>query len=315
MSSVAHDLGFHNATSGARRGDLDCGARRPARPASAGRSSVRTPLLVAAAFDLQAVAADQRSRADRARAEPLADAIHGVVDVRPCRIRRRRVTGAGRAVIRAVVGEVEQAELARRVVGEPAHADAEQANARRRVDARDQSLGDHVARRGILVVLRDHDGKVDRNYGHGPAALDHNLPANHRHDVRRKSGDERDHKFARHFNLPITNIIGSFYDGKEANPTYDAVLENSDFLNGMKMKDAMDVVIKKVEERGIGKRQVNYKMRDAGWSRQRYWGEPFPVVFKDDVPYAMKDSELPLQLPPSDNFKCQQAGFILNSCS
>ncbi|HEY3430698.1 MAG TPA: leucine--tRNA ligase, partial [Cyclobacteriaceae bacterium] len=117
------------------------------------------------------------------------------------------------------------------------------------------------------------------------------------------SGDERDHKFARHFNLPITNIIGSFYNGKEANPTYEATLENSDFLNGMKMKDAQEVVIKKVEELKIGKQQVNYKMRDAGWSRQRYWGEPFPVTFRDELPYALKDSELPLELPPSDNFK------------
>jgi leucyl-tRNA synthetase len=117
------------------------------------------------------------------------------------------------------------------------------------------------------------------------------------------SGDERDHKFAKHFNLPITNIIGSFYNGEEANPTYEATLENSDFLNGMKMKDAQEVVIKKAEELGIGKRQTNYKMRDAGWSRQRYWGEPFPLVFKDGVPYPMKDSELPLELPPSDNFK------------
>lgn len=116
-------------------------------------------------------------------------------------------------------------------------------------------------------------------------------------------GDERDFKFAKHFSLPITNIIGSYYDGKDANPTYDATLENSDFLNGLKMKEAIDVVVKKVEEMGIGKKQVNYKMRDAGWSRQRYWGEPFPVEFKDDMPYAMKESELPLQLPESNNFK------------
>ncbi len=116
-------------------------------------------------------------------------------------------------------------------------------------------------------------------------------------------GDERDHKFAKHFKLPITNIIGSHYNGEEANPTKDAILENSDFLNGMVMRDAIGVAIQKLEEEGIGKRQVNYKMRDAGWSRQRYWGEPFPVVFKDDMPYAMKESELPLELPPSDNFK------------
>jgi leucyl-tRNA synthetase len=116
-------------------------------------------------------------------------------------------------------------------------------------------------------------------------------------------GDERDHKFAKHFKLPITNIIGSHYNGEEANPTKEAILENSDFLNGMVMRDAIDVAIQKLEEKGIGKRQVNYKMRDAGWSRQRYWGEPFPVVFKDDMPYAMKESDLPLELPPSDNFK------------
>ncbi|HEY0656675.1 MAG TPA: leucine--tRNA ligase [Chryseosolibacter sp.] len=117
------------------------------------------------------------------------------------------------------------------------------------------------------------------------------------------SGDERDHKFAKHFKLPITNILGAAYNGNEANPTKDAILENSDFLNGMVMSDAIDVVVKKVEEMGIGQRQVNYKMRDAGWSRQRYWGEPFPVVFKDDMPYAMDVKDLPLELPPSNNFK------------
>lgn len=116
-------------------------------------------------------------------------------------------------------------------------------------------------------------------------------------------GDERDHKFAKHFNLPITNIIGSHYNGDEANPTKDAILENSDFLNGMVMHKAIDAVIQKLEEKGIGNKQINYKMRDAGWSRQRYWGEPFPVVFKDDMPYAMQESELPLELPPSNNFK------------
>ena len=116
-------------------------------------------------------------------------------------------------------------------------------------------------------------------------------------------GDERDHKFAKHFNIPITNIIGAHYNGNEANPTKEAILENSGFLNGMVMRNAIDVSIAEIEKRGIGKRQVNYKMRDAGWSRQRYWGEPFPVVFKDDMPYAMNESELPLELPASNNFK------------
>jgi leucyl-tRNA synthetase len=117
------------------------------------------------------------------------------------------------------------------------------------------------------------------------------------------SGDERDHKFAKHFYLPITNIIGDFYNGKEANPTYDAVLQNSDLLTGMLMKDAIPFIVNKIEERGIGKRQVNYKMRDAGWSRQRYWGEPFPIVFRDDMPYAMDEKDLPLTLPDSNDFR------------
>jgi leucyl-tRNA synthetase len=116
-------------------------------------------------------------------------------------------------------------------------------------------------------------------------------------------GDERDHKFAQHFNLPVTNIIGSLYNGKEANATYDAILENSDFLNGMPMRDAIEVVVRKVEELGIGQRQVNYKMRDAGWSRQRYWGEPFPVIYRDDMPYAMAEKDLPLELPDSNDFR------------
>lgn len=116
-------------------------------------------------------------------------------------------------------------------------------------------------------------------------------------------GDERDHKFAKHFSIPITNIIGSHYTGIEANPTKDAILENSDFMNGLVMHKAIDVVIDELEKRGIGKRQVNFKMRDAGWSRQRYWGEPFPVYFKDDVPYAMKENDLPLELPETNIFK------------
>jgi leucyl-tRNA synthetase len=121
-------------------------------------------------------------------------------------------------------------------------------------------------------------------------------------------GDERDHKFAKHFNLPITNIIGDYYSGTEANPTKDAILQNSDFLNGLVMHKAIDVVIKKLEEKGRGKSQINYKMRDAGWSRQRYWGEPFPVFYQDDIPFAMDENELPLELPESNNFKSSGNG-------
>ena len=116
-------------------------------------------------------------------------------------------------------------------------------------------------------------------------------------------GDERDHKFAQHFNIPITNIIGSHYDGKEANATKDAKLENSDFLNGMVMRNAMEVVIRKIEEIGIGVRKVNFKMRDAAFSRQRYWGEPFPIIWKNGIAYPLSESELPLELPHVESYK------------
>ncbi|HEY6504332.1 MAG TPA: class I tRNA ligase family protein [Chitinophagaceae bacterium] len=116
-------------------------------------------------------------------------------------------------------------------------------------------------------------------------------------------GDERDHKFAQHFNIPITNIIGKHYNGEEANPTKDAILENSDFINGMVMRDAIDVVIKKIEEMGIGIRKVNYKMRDAAFSRQRYWGEPFPIKWINGIAYPLDESELPLELPKVDSYK------------
>lgn len=121
-------------------------------------------------------------------------------------------------------------------------------------------------------------------------------------------GDERDHKFARNFNIPITNIIGSYYNGEEANNTKDAILENSGFLNGLVMRPAMEVAITKLEELGIGIRKVNYKMRDAAFSRQRYWGEPFPIAWKEGVAYALPESELPVVLPQIDEIKPGKEG-------
>lgn len=115
-------------------------------------------------------------------------------------------------------------------------------------------------------------------------------------------GDERDFKFAQHFNIPITNIIGDAFNGTEANPTKEAVLQNSDFLNGLVMKDAMKVALDKIEELGIGKRKVNYKMRDAGFSRQRYWGEPFPIIWNDGVAFALEETDLPLELPHVEKY-------------
>ncbi|HEU5168305.1 MAG TPA: class I tRNA ligase family protein [Chitinophagaceae bacterium] len=116
-------------------------------------------------------------------------------------------------------------------------------------------------------------------------------------------GDQRDFLFAKHFNIPITNIIGSHFNGEEGNPTKDATLENSDFLNGIVMKYAIDVVINKIEEMGIGVRKVNYKMRDAAFSRQRYWGEPFPIIWLGAVACPLDESELPVVLPHMDDLK------------
>ncbi|WP_440132685.1 leucine--tRNA ligase [Chitinophaga sancti] len=121
-------------------------------------------------------------------------------------------------------------------------------------------------------------------------------------------GDQRDFGFAKHFNIPITNILGAAFDGAEANPTKDAVLQNSDFLNGVPMRQAMEIVADKVEAMGIGKKQTNFRMRDAGFSRQRYWGEPFPIVYKNGIPYAVAESELPVELPHVDTYKPGEDG-------
>lgn len=121
-------------------------------------------------------------------------------------------------------------------------------------------------------------------------------------------GDQRDFDFARHFEIPITNIIGDAFNEKEANPTKDAILQNSDFLNGMKMKDAVPVVIDKVEEMGIGKRKINFKMRDAGFSRQRYWGEPFPIIWQNEIAKALDEDVLPLALPFTEHYKPGKEG-------
>ena len=115
-------------------------------------------------------------------------------------------------------------------------------------------------------------------------------------------GDDRDFKFAQHFNIPITNIIGDAYNGEEANPTKEGILSNSDFLNGMVQKKAIAIVTQKLEAMGIGKSKINYRMRDAAFSRQRYWGEPFPIKWKDGVAYPLSEKELPLLLPTVDNY-------------
>ncbi|MDX2282737.1 MAG: leucine--tRNA ligase [Bacteroidia bacterium] len=115
-------------------------------------------------------------------------------------------------------------------------------------------------------------------------------------------GDERDFAFARHFSLPITNILGGQYDGTAANPTKEGVLHHSGFITGMPMPEAIEAVISRLEAEGRGQRRINYKMRDAGFSRQRYWGEPFPIVYRDEVAYPLPESELPLMLPEVERY-------------
>lgn len=117
------------------------------------------------------------------------------------------------------------------------------------------------------------------------------------------AGDERDHKFAQFFNIPITNIFGDLYNGAEAIADKNVTLQNSDFITGLKVKEAAEKIINWLEERGLGERKVNYKMRDAAFSRQRYWGEPFPIIWKDGIAYPMKEEELPLELPHVDSYK------------
>ncbi|MFC4262517.1 leucine--tRNA ligase [Ferruginibacter yonginensis] len=115
-------------------------------------------------------------------------------------------------------------------------------------------------------------------------------------------GDQRDFGFAKHFNIPITNIIGEHYTGEAANPTKEAVLQLSDFLTGMVMKEAIGAAIDALEKIGVGKRKVNYRMRDAGFSRQRYWGEPFPIIWNEGIAEALPETALPLTLPHVDTY-------------
>ena len=115
-------------------------------------------------------------------------------------------------------------------------------------------------------------------------------------------GDDRDFKFAQYFNIPITNILGDAFDGTEANSTKDAILHNSDFLNGVIMRDAIAIVNDKLTAMGIGQAKVNYRMRDAAFSRQRYWGEPFPVQWKNGTAIALDETALPLLLPEVETY-------------
>ncbi len=123
--------------------------------------------------------------------------------------------------------------------------------------------------------------------------------------------DSRDHAFAKHFGLDIPmvieapegwDILKESYDGKTGKCI------NSDFLNGLEVKEAIKIAIEQIENRGLGKGKVNFRLRDAAFGRQRYWGEPIPIYYKDGIPTPMDESELPLELPKIDKFQPTETG-------
>ena len=114
--------------------------------------------------------------------------------------------------------------------------------------------------------------------------------------------DSRDYAFARHFGLDIIPVVEGGNLEVESYDAKEGKLINSDIINGMDVKEAIDFMFVEVEKRGLGKRLVNYRLRDAIFSRQRYWGEPFPIYYKNDVAYRLADDKLPLTLPPIENF-------------
>lgn len=116
-------------------------------------------------------------------------------------------------------------------------------------------------------------------------------------------GDQRDYDFAKHFNLPIPNIFEGVDISKEAFADKEnTVIANSDFLNGLPYKKAFARIIEEAEKLGVGYKKVNYRIRDAVFSRQRYWGEPFPVYYKNGLPQMIDEKHLPLLLPEVDNY-------------
>ncbi|WP_413669701.1 leucine--tRNA ligase [Mucilaginibacter sp. Mucisp86] len=122
------------------------------------------------------------------------------------------------------------------------------------------------------------------------------------------SGDQRDFLFAKHFNLPIVQILDIQNIETEADPTKEGTYVNSDFINGLPYKEATATVVAKLEEINAGKAKVNFRMRDAIFGRQRYWGEPVPVYFKDGLPYLIDESHLPLLLPEIDKYLPTETG-------
>jgi leucyl-tRNA synthetase len=123
------------------------------------------------------------------------------------------------------------------------------------------------------------------------------------------SGDQRDWLFAKHFNLPVVQILDGQKDiDVQADSTKEGLYINSGFINGMGYAEAVKTLNSWLEEMKVGKAKINYRMRDAIFGRQRYWGEPIPVYFKDGLPYLIKEEELPLVLPEIDKYLPTESG-------
>ena len=120
--------------------------------------------------------------------------------------------------------------------------------------------------------------------------------------------DSRDYAFAKHFDLPIIEVVAGGDLSKESYDAKEGKLINSDFLNGLEVKEAIKKAIAVIEEKGLGKGKTNFRLRDAIFGRQRYWGEPIPVYYKDGIPHVLKESELPLMLPEVDKYLPTETG-------
>ncbi len=120
--------------------------------------------------------------------------------------------------------------------------------------------------------------------------------------------DTRDYAFAKHFNLPIIEVVAGGDLSKEAYDAKEGKLINSDFLNGLEVKAAIKKAIEEIEKKNLGKGKINFRLRDAVFGRQRYWGEPIPIYYKDGIPYAMQENELPLVLPEVDKYLPTETG-------
>lgn len=120
--------------------------------------------------------------------------------------------------------------------------------------------------------------------------------------------DSRDYAFAKYFNLPIIPLVEGCDVSEESYDAKEGIVTNSDFLNGLTVKEAIEKAKEYIKEHNLGHVKTNYRLRDAIFSRQRYWGEPFPVYYKDGLPYMLPVDKLPLELPEVDKFLPTETG-------